>query len=406
MSGPAARGPRLWLQPERRRPSGRLSPAIWYIRDDGGFKRSTGFAADERAGAEKALAAYIAETHAPARRRGDPSQILTLDVLNLYLQDVVPKHARPQETAARITRLGLWWGRPSVATKEITGAGRRAERMSGHVEDVRTSTCQAYAAIIGKNRTASMDLELLRAAINYAVREQVLDRPVPVALPPKSMPRERWLTRGEVAKLVWLAWRKRRTQDGREDEWGIWKHLARWMIVAHYTGTRKAAILNASFIREIGRGFIDLDNGLWYRRGDGVRATKKRQPPVPLPAPLVGHLRRWHEIGEQRYVVEFKGQPIDRIDKAFRLLIAEAEEAGYIAPARSAQDQVVPHTFRHTAITWAMQRGMDPWDASGYFGLNLQTLLDTYGHHHPDHLREAAARMARPRAAGDRVRQG
>jgi hypothetical protein len=44
-----------------------------------------------------------------------------------------------------------------------------------------------------------------------------------------------------------------------------------------------------------------------------------------------------------------------------------------------------------------MQNGMDPWDASGYFGLNLQTLLDVYGHHHPNHLREAAEKMARPK---------
>ena len=232
-----------------------------------------------------------------------------------------------------------------------------------------------------------MDLELLRAAINHAYREQLLDRPLAVWLPPKAPPRERWLTRSEVAKLVWAAWRYRRTQDSGDDDWASRKHLARWMLTAAYTGTRKSAILNASFERSFGRGFVDLEQGLWHRRGQGVRATKKRQPPIPLPTPLLAHMRRWHKNG-QKFVVEFAGQPVERMDKAFRRLVAECELDG---------EKVVPHTFRHTAITWAMMNGMDPYAASGYFGLNLQTLLENYGHFHPNHLREAADIMARPR---------
>jgi len=267
---------------------------------------------------------------------------------------------------------------------------RPVERMTGHITDIRTATCQAYVDMIGKARTASMDLELLRAAMKHAVANQLLERAVPVTLPPKSMPRERWLTRSEVAKLVWTAWRSRRTSNGisgQEDDWAMRQHVARWMLIAHYTGTRKAAILNASFRQEIGRGYIDLEAGLWHRRGAGVRATKKRQPPVPLPRPLIGHLRRWKNNG-QTYPVEFGGKPIASIDKAFRNLVRDCELPG----------EVIPHTFRHTAITWGMQRGMDPWDATGYFGINLQTLLEVYGHHHPDHLREAAGKMARPKA--------
>ena len=77
-----------------------------------------------------------------------------------------------------------------------------------------------------------------------------------------------------------------------------------------------------------------------------------------------------------------------RIDQAFRRLVAECGFEG---------EKVVPHILRHTAITWAMINGMDPYAASGYFGINLQTLLENYGHFHPNHLREAAAAMARPR---------
>jgi len=63
----------------------------------------------------------------------------------------------------------------------------------------------------------------------------------------------------------------------------------------------------------------------------------------------------------------------------------------------------VPQTLRSRAITWGMQRGMDLWQASSYFGVSTQVLHEVYGHHHPDHLRSAADVMSRPRRP--RVRQ-
>jgi len=37
-----------------------------------------------------------------------------------------------------------------------------------------------------------------------------------------------------------------------------------------------------------------------------------------------------------------------------------------------------------------MQRGADPWKAAGFLGMSVEVLLDTYGHHHSEFLREAA----------------
>jgi hypothetical protein len=33
------------------------------------------------------------------------------------------------------------------------------------------------------------------------------------------------------------------------------------------------------------------------------------------------------------------------------------------------------------------------WEAAGFLGMSEKTLRDTYGHHHPDHLRAAADAM-------------
>jgi hypothetical protein len=37
-----------------------------------------------------------------------------------------------------------------------------------------------------------------------------------------------------------------------------------------------------------------------------------------------------------------------------------------------------------------MQRGADPGKAAGFLGMSVKVLLDTYGHHHLEFLRDAA----------------
>ena len=52
--------------------------------------------------------------------------------------------------------------------------------------------------------------------------------------------------------------------------------------------------------------------------------------------------------------------------------------------------KVTPHTLRHTAATWLMQRGVPIWQAAGYLGMSAEMIERTYGHHHPDYMRAAA----------------
>jgi integrase len=55
--------------------------------------------------------------------------------------------------------------------------------------------------------------------------------------------------------------------------------------------------------------------------------------------------------------------------------------------------KVTPHTLRHTAATWLMQRVVPVWEAAGFLGMSAEVLLGTYGHHHPDFLHGAANAM-------------
>jgi len=99
-----AKGARLWLEPEERDRDGKLvRRATWVIRD-GSRKVRSGRAREDRGGAERALAEYIATKYKVRRdRERHPSEILVLDVLNIYLADKAKEYAQ-QETKQRILK--------------------------------------------------------------------------------------------------------------------------------------------------------------------------------------------------------------------------------------------------------------------------------------------------------------
>lgn len=77
------------------------------------------------------------------------------------------------------------------------------------------------------------------------------------------------------------------------------------------------------------------------------------------------------------------------VRKAFS---AAVKDAGLVG-------KVTPHTLRHTAATWLMQAGVDPWEAAGFLGMTVEMLSSRYGHHHPGHLNNAKTAFTRHREA-------
>jgi integrase len=136
--------------------------------------------------------------------------------------------------------------------------------------------------------------------------------------------------------------------------------------------------------RAAGKSFVDLETGIFNRLAVGKRASTKRQTPVPLPKRLLAHLRRWSRLGiSKSHFVEWHGKPVSSVKTGFGSAVR-------IAGLEVAVGNVTPHTLRHTAATWLMQRAAPMWEAAGFLGMSEKTLRDTYGHHHPDHLRGAA----------------
>jgi len=369
---PARRkGPHLWLRKERTDRGGTKRHAVWIIRD-GEHRQSTGCARHDIAGAERALKHYIAAKHAQAVAQGGvrhPAQIPVADVLNIYARDVAPKHARPQDTAVRLKALRNFFASDTLA-------------------NINGDRCRRYAATRPPG-SARRELEDLRAAINHHRREGLCAEIVEVWLPQRGLPRERWLTRGEVARMVWEAWRYREKQNAVGTDRRTRRHIARFILVALYSGSRRAAVCGAALEPTAGRGWVDLDRGVFYRRAVGVRETKKRTPAIPLPPRLLAHLRRWKRLG-QTFAVEWNGEAIASPRKAFERVVTSAG----LDPR-----EVTPHILRHTAATWLMQAGTDLWEAAGYLGMTVEMLSERYGHHHPRHLQNARNAFARHREA-------
>jgi integrase len=348
-----AKGARLYLREEGGR------PPVWIIRD-GSNRISTGCAALERELAEQKLRAYLASKHQPDRERGkDPYSIPVADVLNIYITDRLRSIANQGALKSRVRFLATFFGRMMLA-------------------DVNGAACRAYADHRSSEQAARRELEDLRAAIRHHWREGLCDRETAVVLPPKALPRERWLTRAEAARLIRAAWRYRQPQGGVETERHMRRHIARFILIGIYTGSRAGAICSASLVPAAGRGHVDLDAGVFRRLPQGKRETNKRQPTIRIPDRLLAHMRRWRDRGiSKSAVIEFDGVPVASVKKAFSRLVDDVGLEG-----------VTQHTLRHTAVTWAMQAGADPYRAAGFFGMSLQIIQRVYGHHHPDYQRD------------------
>ena len=300
----------------------------------------------EVAKAERAFATYLNLKIAPRIRDQDPASVDLATVIAIYAEDVAHKHARPKETAARLGRILDFFG-----TKRLNHLNKK--------------TCEEYVAARGRTAAARRELEDLRAAVRHHWEAGLCTALTPVILPEKGEPRERWLTRSEAASLVWAAWRLREKQNGKLTDRPTAQHVARFILTGLYTGTRSGAICGAALQPTVGHGWIDAKHGVFYRRTVGMKKTKKRQPTIRMPPRLLAHVRRWARLRiANEFLIEWQGEPVKRINKAFR----SARKAAGLGP------DVTPHTLRHTAITWQAQLGVPPHEICGFFGITSRSV--------------------------------
>jgi integrase len=360
------KGARLWLRQRRGR------DAVWVILDRG-REISTGASEGDLGAAEKVLADHIGRKRRPRFGDGQADHVLIADVLAEYGEIHGPKTRRPDLIGFAVAKLLDFFGDATAGS--ITRAS-----CAGYV-DWRIKQSSRGAPI--KPATARRELVVLSAALRWCWKEGKIDRPIPVSLPPQAGPRERHLSRAEVAALLAgaLGW----DREGVRHRTKINRHLARFILLALYTGTRHDAILHLQWNPNTVGGWIDLDAGVIYRKPMGVTESAKRRPPVPIPPRLVPHLRRWRKL-TTRYAIEYAGRPIQSKERRAWRTARELAGLGL---------EVTPHVLRHTCATMLLQLGVSVYDVAGVLGTTEDVVRQTYGHHAQDHLRQAVRAFSR-----------
>lgn len=329
-------GPRLRFLEKRN--------CYYIVWTEGGRSRERSTGARDRPEAEIVFAEFLRLRTRDSGPR-DPAEILVTDLLADYAEEHAPTTQSPARIGYAVTALTPFWDGVTVAgvTKE---------------------TCRAYVARRGRSAgTTRRELGVLRAAINYAADAGRLTRPVAVELPDRPPTRDRWLTRREAARLLRAALREPRCR----------LHLPLFILIGLYTGQRKEAILSLRWSQ------IDLDAGRINFNAPCERRSNKRRSRIPIPRPLLPHLRRARLRGTDiGFVVNDDGRRLRDIKRSFASACRRADLEG-----------VSPHVLRHTCATWLMQHGVNKWDASGYLAMSVETLERVYGHHHPDFMTSA-----------------
>lgn len=323
---------------------------------DGETEIFTGCGAGDERGAQEELARYLAARFRAGASKRDPARIQIPDVLSLYMRDVAPRTAAPKLIGYHAVPLLGFFGGKSLA-------------------DINGALCRAYAGDRGKQvslSTARRELDTLQAAINHWHRECPLDAVPRIVKPDRSESRQRYLTRQEAARLLRAARRLG------------FRHVARFILIGLYTGTRHSAILSLRWYPSAGAGHVDAAKARLYRRGETEAETRKRRPVARIPDRLMAHIRIWAardlQQGPQTAIVRWRGKPLVKERRAWALTVKAA----------GLGDDVTPHVLRHTCATWALQTGVGAWDVAGLLGMSLNMLERVYGHHDPDYQTSTA----------------
>ena len=344
-----SKGPHLWWREQKGR------QGVWIIKDNG-RQKSTGCGKSQLEDAEKQLAEYIAQKWAPPSRESKLALISGADVLNVYFREHAPTTRSLDHTIYLAGNVNEWWGDKTLA-------------------DVRGQTCRDYVewrcAQGVSDQTARRDLDMFRSAIKYYHKEYGPLEAVPaVTLPAKGPSRQRWLTRSEAARLLWAA---RRTP-----------HVARFILIGLYTGTRSKAALRLRWVPSLDAGWFDLEHGVLYRKGSDETDSNKRRPPARIHDKLKPYLAHWYRKDAEKGLIDVCHYHGSYIKKLRRSWPAIREAAGL-------DKSVTPHVLRHTCVTWLLQAGVPTWEVAGFVGMSEELVRETYGHHSPDFQKNAAS---------------
>jgi integrase len=198
--------------------------------------------------------------------------------------------------------------------------------------------------------TLRMELAVLRASWNDAVRKKILnanDLHALDPLPPASAPRSRVLSEAEIDRLF-------RAADHPQRE-----RVRLFLWLALHTAARRTAI------QELRWDQVDFDIDVIHYLPDGAVQSRKRKASVPISETLKPVLEEaWRRrLSDTSLVIGSGG----KINEPLRLVAEKAGVAG-----------VTPHVMRHTAATIMARNGVSIWVIAQVLGNTVEQVEKVY----------------------------
>ncbi|MDQ2067630.1 tyrosine-type recombinase/integrase [Xinfangfangia sp. CPCC 101601] len=202
------------------------------------------------------------------------------------------------------------------------------------------------------------ELGHLRSTMTWAERNRLITAAPYIERPAKPTPKERYVTKDEVARLI---------------ESAEAPHIALAIHLLFGTAARVGAILDLTWNR------VDMDRGTINLRLDDAR-TRKGRAIVPINRGLMAALQTARDAALSDYVIEWGGKKVGNIRKGFEAACSRAKLTG-----------VTLHTIRHSAAVAMVSSGIPITQVAQYLGhSNASVTYSTYARFAPEHLTEAA----------------
>jgi len=229
---------------------------------------------------------------------------------------------------------------------------------------IKIEDCRAYTTLRreqGKaDGTIHTELNHLRVVLNWAVKHQLIDKAPYIELPKASEPKDRYLTREEVTRLL------SHTNA---------PHIRLAIQLMLGTAARVTALLELTWDR------VDFERRQIHLRNPENKRQRKGRAIVPINNTLLAALHEAKQGALTNYVIEWAGAPVKSIKKG---IATTARNAGI--------KDVSPHVFRHTSAVWMAEAGISMSEIAQYLGHSNTSITEkVYARYSPDHLRNAAS---------------
>ena len=330
---------------------------VWYIRwTEGRRSKRVSTRTKDLAGAKSFLATWLT-----LEAEGAPAAAITCgEAWNAYWRGHFLKKKLPRSVrVAEYIWQNLEGYFASLPVRSITQAV---------IDDYIASRAVGLIGRPSVEQTAAHELTLLRASWRWCARRELLpaDDIKFFTLPGRAAPRDRWLTKEEVARVFAAAEQMRLARRDRLRL--VLSRTERFVWLAHHTAARKSAILALTWDR------VDFETGVINYVEPGRVVTKKRRVAVPISSALRPVLERAYAERTSDLVMTTGSDLNENLKRLARL-------AGV--------GHLHPHLFRHTAATHMARSGVDLWRIAGVLGDTIETVTRNYLKHCPEHLRSA-----------------